>query len=342
MNRFTACCGALLFGVAVQTAPASADFRVCNRTSYVLEAAVGYEASTQMLTRGWTRILPGDCNVALQGPLSASEYFLYARTSRAHTGPQHDWGGRIRLCAKDSNFAIDVPVGAMRCGSDDAFLVPFASVLTGHKAEWTTTLAGTLHYASPDAARAAGIARLLADIGYKLVPGATARATGHALAEFRARMRLPDKASNSDLFDALETEALKSAAPAGYTICNDGKFELWAAIALASSRVSVSRGWWDVPPGTCAKALTQPLSFDTVFLHATRKENPKLVIGLQNFCVADVAFEIYGNTRCTGQGLSEAGFAATTTKGLAGFAAHIGNAGLLPPAPKPPPASAAK
>jgi uncharacterized membrane protein len=342
MSRFALLWGAVVLGALSGAAPARADFRVCNQTSYILEAAAGYEAGTQMLTRGWTRVLPGDCSVALEGSLAAPEYFLYARTSRAHSGPSHNWGGQIRLCAKESNFAIDVPVGATRCGSDDAFLMPFASVATGHKANWTATLTGTSHFANPAAARGAGIARLLGDVGYKVGPGSNARTAADALAQFRARMRLPANATDTDVLDALQTEALKTAAPTGYIVCNDSPTELWAAIALKSPRNGVSRGWWDVPSGACAKVLTQQLTFDTVYLHATRKGNPKLVSGNQNFCVADVAFEIYGNTRCTGRGLSEQGFAATTTKGVAGFAAHIGSNGLLPPAPKLPPASAHK
>lgn len=335
-------CGATMLAAVFHAAPAAADFRVCNRTSYVLEAAVGFESGTQMLTRGWARVLPGDCGVALQGPLGASEYFLYARTSRVHSGPAHHWGGRIRLCAKDTNFAIDVPIGAVRCGSDDAFLMPFASMATGHKADWTTTLAGTLHFASPAAARLAGITRLLGDVGYKVGPASSAHSTVQALADFRARVRLPASVSDADLFKALEAEALKTAAPAGYSICNDSRTEFWAAIALRSSPVSVSRGWWDVPPGACAKALTTPLVFDAVYLHATRRGNPKLVGGPQNFCVADVAFEIYGNTRCTGKGLSQAGFALTLTKGLTGYIAHVGNDGLLPPPARLAPVRAAK
>ncbi len=94
----------------------------------------------QMLTRGWTRLAPGDCRTAPEGRLDQPSYFLYARNSRAHIGPARAWGGRIRLCAKETNFAIDVPVGTAHCGSDDAFLLPFASLATGHKASWTATL----------------------------------------------------------------------------------------------------------------------------------------------------------------------------------------------------------
>jgi uncharacterized membrane protein len=334
MRRVALLWGALLLAVAFQAAPASADLRICNRTSYVIYAAVGYEAGLQMLTRGWTRVVPGDCGTALEGPLSQPSYFLYARSSRAHSGPSRAWGGRIRLCAKETNFAIDVPVGTAHCGSDDAFLMPFASLATGHKASWTTTLSGTRHYPSMLAARAAGIARLLSDVGYHENPDASPDAK--ALADFRVRMRLPSNISDADLFDALETEAQKTAAPEGYSVCNDGQSEFWAAIALRSPRLSVARGWWDVPPGACAKVLTMALSFDSVFLLVEKHGNNKLVSGNTTFCVADVAFEIFGNTGCTKRGLTEAGFGATNTKGQTGFVAHIGDDGLLPPAPKLP------
>jgi uncharacterized membrane protein len=323
-----------------QAAPALADLKICNRTSYIVYAAVGYESGVQMLTRGWTRIVPGACGTAIEGPLNQPSYFLYARSSRAHSGPARAWGGRIRLCAKETNFAIDVPVGTAHCGSDDAFLMPFASLSTGHKASWTTTLTGTLHFPSMQAARAAGIARLLSDIGYRV--NSNTAPDAKTLAEFRARMRLPANVNDVDLFDALETEAQKTAAPEGYSVCNDGQSEIWAAIALRSPRLSVSRGWWDVPPGACAKVLTIALSFDTVYLLAQKHGNNKLVGGATTFCVTNVAFEIFGNTGCAKRGLSDAGFAATNTKGQTGFVAHIGADGLLPPAPRLPQGQAKK
>jgi uncharacterized membrane protein len=332
MTRCASLCGALVSVAVFHAVPATAEFRVCNRTSYIAYTAIGFESGLQMLTRGWTRVVPGGCAVTLDGPLNQPEYFVYARSSQAHGGPARAWGGRIRLCAKETNFAIDVPVGVARCGSDDAFLVPYASVATGHAASWTITLTGSLHFANPAAARDAGIARLLGDVGYKVGLGASG-ADSHALADFRARMRLATNASDTDLFDALETEAHKSAAPAGYSICNDGQAELWAAIALRSPRVSVARGWWDVPPGACAKAITTPLTFETVYLLAEKEGNPKLVGGSATFCVTDVAFEIFGDKNCAARGLTGSGFAATSTRGKTGFAAHIGSDGLLTPAP---------
>jgi uncharacterized membrane protein len=104
----------------------------------------------------------------------------------------------------------------------------------------------------------------------------------------------------------------------------------------------VARGWWDVPPGACAKVLTMALSFDTVYLLAEKQGNKKLVSGSTTFCVAGVAFEIFGNTGCAKRGLTAAGFAGTNTKDQTGFVAHIGDDGLLPPAPRLPQARPGK
>jgi uncharacterized membrane protein len=334
MNRFATVFAGLLLASCLCVRPAFADLRICNQTSYILYAAVGYEAGVQMLTRGWTRVLPGDCATALEGTLNQPTYFVYARSSRAHVGPARAWGGRIRLCAKETNFAIDVPVGAAHCASDDAFLIPFASISTGHKAAWTMTLTETAHFDTPADAKAVGIARLLGDLGYKVEVNASPQAVAQALGNFRARMRVRARATDDDVLDALETEALKASAPAGYTVCNDGTAGIWAAIGFHLNRGNVARGWWDVPPGACARILTTPLDVTAVYLHATKVGNPNLVSGPAKFCTGADSFQLSAAV-CQGNGHNVLGFAETKTGGLSGYAVHIGDNGLLPPSPPP-------
>jgi len=342
MKRFATVVAGLLFGGVWYAEPAAGDLRVCNQTSYVQYVAVGYEAGVQMLTRGWTRVRPGDCAGALQGVLNQPVYFVYARSSRAHSGPARAWGGRIRLCAKESNFAIDVPVGAAHCASDDAFLVPFASVATGHKATWTTTLTEATPFATLAAAKAAGIARLSRDAGLSLDANASTTAVARALADYRNHKRLPANAGHAEILDALENEALKASAPAGYTVCNEGHTEIWAAIGLHLNRGSVARGWWDVLSGACARIVTKPLDVMAVYLHAAKIGNPNLVSGPAVFCTGTGSFEFSAGASCTGQGRIALGFAETNTGSLSGYVAHIGDNGLVPPPPKSTQTRAAK
>ena len=320
-------CMTVLF--AVCASPASAALDLCNRTSYVLYASTGEASASNVVTHGWTRIAPGSCAVAIAGPLRASGAYVYARTSRAHRGPAHAWGGKIPLCVKDTDFSLQLPAGTERCPSDDSFVQPFARIDTKGKTSWTTAFTLSPDIASLAAARDAGIARLLGDIGYK--SGRGGAGTTQALDKFRIRMKIPATAGSADLFDALETEALKVAAPAGYSICNDTDAPFWAALGQKTAKAWTARGWWKVLPGACAHAIATPLSTDKIYLRVDRKGGPTLVSGPNTFCVTGITFEIEGRERCTARGLTAAGFAATDTRGHAGFAAYVGENGLLPP-----------
>lgn len=320
--------GAVLW-FAVPVSPAAAALNLCNRTSYVLYAGTGEVLRSGIVTHGWTRIAPGACETAIAGPLAPSAYYVYARTSQAHSGSAHVWGGPIRMCVMNTDFSLATPVGSNRCTSDDAFEAPFARVFTQGAPSWNATFTLSPEIASLTDARDAGIARLLSDIGYKT--GAGGGGTAAALNRFRIRMKMPAGASDADLFDALETEAMKIAAPAGYSICNDTDAAVWAAVGFGTGAKWLSRGWWKVAPGACARAIATRLSAGRVYLLVERAKNKKLVSGSDVFCVADITFEIQGRDHCAARGLTEAGFARTDTKGLAGFAAHVGETGLLPP-----------
>ena len=83
---------------------------------------------------------------------------------------------------------------------------------------------------------------------------------------------MPDNADSAALFDALETEALKVAAPAGYSICNDTDAPVWAALGLRDGKIWHSRGWWKVAPGACASAIAEAARHDKIYLLVERKD----------------------------------------------------------------------
>jgi uncharacterized membrane protein len=329
-------CAVLAFGMAaLQSAPAEAALTVCDQTSYILYTAAGYQAGPNMFTRGWTRIVPGDCTSVLPDPLTAPTYYLHAKSAQAHSGPARAWGGAIRLCAKDANFSLQSPITVPGCQGDDTFQLPFAAVATHGRKSWTTTLTESPLIASLDVARLAGIERLLNDIGYHVGPDDANgnKSRDDAMIDFRKRMKLPETASNADLYAALETAALKASAPAGYSVCNDTDGDVWAAIGLKSGTSWVARGWWKVPPAGCAKAITDPLATDKVYLLVENHiNNAYLVKGPMKFCITNIEFEVFGIGKCASRGLTEVGFAETDTGGRTGYAAHVGKNGLLAPA----------
>jgi uncharacterized membrane protein len=60
-------------------APAHADLKLCNRMSYVVEAAIGIDDKAATATRGWFRIDPAACRVVVQGTLTADRILLNDR-----------------------------------------------------------------------------------------------------------------------------------------------------------------------------------------------------------------------------------------------------------------------
>ena len=84
--------------------PAHAQLKLCNQTSYVVYAAVGIQQPAQMVTRGWSRVVPGDCGSAVDEPLKEPAYFVYARSARSRTLQPRNWGGPFRFCVRDENF----------------------------------------------------------------------------------------------------------------------------------------------------------------------------------------------------------------------------------------------
>jgi uncharacterized membrane protein len=311
---------------------AAADLRICNRTSYVLYAATATDRAGDIESQGWSRVTPGACRTAFSGALVASAYYVYARSSQAHAGPARAWGGDKPICVKDGNFSTRTASTARDCASDDFFTLPFAPVDTHRMTSWTMTLSETPNIATLDAARLAGRKRLLKDLGYKIasLDGLANGTADSALLDFRRKLHVSLRATDGDLFDALETSALKITAPAGYSICNDTAKPLAAAIGEKIGSGWISHGWWKIDAGSCATAITTPLAADSLYLFAQKVGGAAVVTGHAKFCVADIEFDIQGRTRCKDRGLNEIGFAETRVKGLTGYSAHIGDTGLLP------------
>ena len=320
--------------LALISAPAQAALTLCNRTSYILYAATSAIQSSGSDTRGWTRIAPGECEIARKEALTAESYLIHARSSLAHSGPSRAWGGAYPVCVKDANFSIRQTAAQPYCSDEATFALPFSSLNNHGKSAWTMNFDEQPEMSLAEA-QLAGVKRLLIDNGYKIprIDGKPDKATGAALTDFRKRMRFDANAGNAALFNALEQQARGKIAPAGYTVCNETREPLLVALGQMeagpnASHVWTSRGWWTVEPAGCARAITALLRTDAVYLLAQKKNGGALVEGAQKFCVTSVAFEIRGAQNCAARSLTEAGFAATPTKGLSGYIARIGPQGL--------------
>jgi len=310
--------------------PAQAALTLCNRTSYILYAATSAVQSPKSEAQGWLRLAPGECRLARKEALTAESYLVYARSGIAHSGPSRAWGGAYPVCVKDTNFSIRQTVTQPYCNTDDSYALPFAPLGNRGQSAWT------VHFDDDPAmslteAQLAGVKRLLKDNGYKIeaIDGSPDKATGAALVDFRKRMNFASNAGNAELFQTLEQQAGRKIAPAGYTVCNDSRDALLVALGQQEGGQQVSRGWWTVQPGACARAVTTALNSDAVYVLARKKTGAVLVSGSKKFCVTPVVFDIQGAENCSARGFNEQGFAVTTTKGVAGYVAHIGPLGLV-------------
>ncbi|MDE1986751.1 MAG: DUF1036 domain-containing protein, partial [Alphaproteobacteria bacterium] len=214
---------AAVFALVLTAQAAQASLRLCNRTSYVLYAATAVTEMTVTTVKGWTRIEPGACGIAIRGDLAATAYYVYARGSSAYADGAHAWAGNTDFCVKDADFSLRLAFLSAACPSADSYQLPFAELDTHHMRSWTTTFREAPDLDSMKSAQRIGLKRLLRAIGARIptLDASSDKAADTAIAAFRKRLRLSDKAGISGLFNALETEAMRTATPAGYTVCND-------------------------------------------------------------------------------------------------------------------------
>src|SRR4051812_48521006 len=89
---------AAVAALAAQSAPVRADFQICNRMSYVVEAAVGLQDDGALVTRGWYRVDPGQCHVTIQGTVNADHFYVHARALPAYGTSPSPREGNTELC----------------------------------------------------------------------------------------------------------------------------------------------------------------------------------------------------------------------------------------------------
>ena len=313
--------------------PAEAALKLCNRTSYILNAATATATNSGAVIHGWTRVAPGDCQTAIPEKLKMQSYLVYARSALASSGPGRAWGGDIPFCVRDGAFTLRQKSVTPAC-SGDTFPAPFASLDTHGRPDWTMTFDDDPRLKSLEAAQLTGVKRLLKDNGYDIaaIDAKPDKATGAALSDFRKKMQFSDRDGNDKLFRTLESEASKHGRPPeGFTVCNDTKSDVIAALGESVSGELVTRGWWRLAAAACARTITTPLKEDAVWLSVQRPGGDPLVSGPDQFCVTTQEFEIKGGQNCPARGFTRTGFARIAVQGKGGVMIHVDAKGLVAP-----------
>jgi uncharacterized membrane protein len=311
--------------LAAGTASARADLQLCNRTSYVLDLALGLETKDGAATRGWFRVDPGQCRSVLQGAIEADHTYVHARPHAVYRQPPLPLARHARLCVAEGNFVI---AGANRCPSSGQYLADFTAVNPSRDEGGGVMTASISEQAGYDAvqARLAAMQRLLTIAGYDAEPvdGLEGKKTEAALAQFlRDRKLEPEAAKAPSFIDTLVTAA-RGAERGGFSWCNDTTHVVMAALGAEENGGIVTRGWYRVTPGRCLKPdLTG--SPHRVYSFAEAVDDDGQVIrradrgvtwgGPVTLCTRPLKFELSEQRDCVRRGLAAAGFASVDLGG---------------------------
>jgi uncharacterized membrane protein len=295
---------------------ARADLKLCNRLSYVVEAAIGVEEAGSTATRGWLRIDPGQCQTALQGVLAARRLYVHAQALSVYGASPLPGVGHADLCVATGDFVIP----AARFCRPGQRAARFAEVKPADTAEGpVAVLAEDAEY-TDEQARLAGIQRLLVIAGYDAAPidGVDGPKTQAALAAFlKSRGLTADIVQSPNFFTAM-IDAVQSPSSTGLTWCNDTPHKIMAAVATDDGKAVTSRGWYRIDPGKCLHpdVIGQPKQVYS-FAEAVDGENRAVKYrdkplnwgGPKELCTRESKFEVSEQGDCGSRGLAAIGFA---------------------------------
>lgn len=293
--------GALIIPSSAQSGPNG--WELCNRTSYVVEAATGRPDGADVIVEGWTRIRPGQCEIALPGPLKPGVYFVFARSSKAHRGGQRDWSGAAPLCV-DSNgsFAVENPSSCQSMGLEQR---NFTAVRIDRGASMSFKETD-LYDKANQSPQNAGIQRLLNDAGIfqDVVDGYLGRESRAAINAFLAERKLPLTTTQAELIDVLEDVANRRARQVGMELCNRTGNRILAGIARSRPDGLESRGWWMIDANMCVRAVDESLITAPHYVFAEMTTDAgvrRLKNAATVFCTSRAQFAIVGNQNCEGR-----------------------------------------
>jgi uncharacterized membrane protein len=130
--------GAVLLaaGTTLSSAPAAADFRLCNNTPSRIGVAIGYKENEAWTTEGWWNLAARSCETVLRGTLAARYYYIYA----VDYDRGGEWSGQAYMCTREKEFTIRGTDDCLARGFDRT---GFFEVDTGEQPSWTVQLTET-------------------------------------------------------------------------------------------------------------------------------------------------------------------------------------------------------
>ncbi len=119
--------------------PASADLKLCNKTTSRVGVALGYKDMQGWASEGWWNVGPNKCETLLKGNLIARYYYIYA----VDYDKGGSWGGKDYMCTRNKLFTIRNAAGRLKdCENRTYKKTGFFEVDTGEETDWTIELSG--------------------------------------------------------------------------------------------------------------------------------------------------------------------------------------------------------
>jgi uncharacterized membrane protein len=134
--------GGLVLVAVAGTAPAAADFRLCNNTGSRVGIAIGYKDAEGWTTEGWWNLGPRVCETLVKGQLVARFYYVYA----VDYDRGGEWSGKAYMCTRDKEFTVRGIEDCLARGYDRT---GFFEVDTTEQRSWTVQLTESTDTASP-------------------------------------------------------------------------------------------------------------------------------------------------------------------------------------------------
>lgn len=313
----------LLLAIAGFAGEARADLKLCNRMSYIVEAAIGIDDRGATATRGWFRIDPAQCRTVAQGQITAERIFLHARALPIYGASPQPQGSGNQLCVGSGDFIVAAARNCQRGQTQ----VPFIEVkpTQGEEGNSTAYLAEDAGY-DDEQARFAAIQRLLLIGGYDAAPidGVDGPKTQAALQKFlRDRGLSAATVQQPNFFETLLV-ALQSPTGALLSWCNDTQHRVMAAVGIDDGKTTTTRGWYRIDPGKCVNAdvAGKPRRLFS-FAEAVDADGRPLQVngrvlnwgGNATLCTRETKFEIGEHGDCAARGFSSTPFAAVSGDG---------------------------
>src|SRR5262249_31784467 len=125
--------------------PAAAALNLCNKTSYMLASAVGFQTKGRWVTRGWFILEPGQCSAVLEYKLSDGAYFTHAFTLPSHAGAVKTFAGGEKFCTAQGLGEFNI-AGQEDCERRGFTERGFARIEVQGQTDWTTTFTEPADY----------------------------------------------------------------------------------------------------------------------------------------------------------------------------------------------------